>query len=64
MSIIEQRTRERLGAAHTLQDQLAAKLRIPQTDRRKHSIPVAKERRGLNPQRKGWEDNDTETDSI
>jgi len=34
--------------------------------RRLRNEPVAVERRGRNPQRKGWEstDNDTETDSI
>jgi len=34
--------------------------------RRQRNMPVDVERRGRNPQRKGWEstDNDTETDSI
>jgi len=45
MSILEHRTHERL--AHTMQDQLAAKLPQPTTNRRQHSQPVKVERRGL-----------------
>lgn len=44
VSIIEQRTHERL--AHTMQDQLAAKLPQPTTNRRQHTQPVKVERRG------------------
>jgi hypothetical protein len=44
MTILDQRTHERLS--HSLQDQLAAKLPLPTTNRRRHAQPVKVERRG------------------
>jgi len=59
MSILDDRTHSRLASApHTLQDQLIAKVDHLLAERRKRVQAVAVERRGRNPQRKGYESHD------
>lgn len=41
---------------HTLVDQLMAKVERLLQERRQKQVPVETERRGLNPQRKGYEE--------
>lgn len=55
MSKITPEARKRM-AAHTLQDQLIAKVDHLLRERRLRNEPVAAERRGRNPQRKGYEE--------
>jgi len=55
MSKITPEARERM-VAHNLQDQLMAKVEHLMQERRKRNEYVMTERRGLNPQRKGFEE--------
>ena len=48
--------RETSDVAHTLQEQLMAKVEHLLQERRKQQLPVDTERRGRNPQRKGYEE--------
>ena len=54
--------REMPDVPHSLQDQLMAKVERLLQERRQQNIPVATERRGRNPQRRGYEEwRDVET---
>lgn len=55
MSKITPEARERM-AAHTLQDQLIAKVDHLLAERRHRTERVLTERRGVNPQRRGFEE--------